>query len=75
MCLLCRRCLFCKQESGDVLRTCQEPNRYYLSTRYPNALPGGIPYDVFTADDGREALEQLPLVTEQVAGFIEGRES
>jgi len=30
-------------------------DKYYIPTRYPNGLPGGIPSDVFSADDAERA--------------------
>jgi len=31
-------------------------DQFYLSTRYPNSLPGGVPAEAFTAPDGERAL-------------------
>jgi len=30
---------------------------FYLSTRYPNSLPGGIPADAFAGSDAGRALD------------------
>src|SRR5207245_9107382 len=32
-------------------------DQFYLSTRYPNSLPGGVPAEAFTARDAERALE------------------
>jgi len=37
-------------------------DRYYIPTRYPNGLPGGIPKENFTeedADEGIKAAEEI----------------
>lgn len=43
-------------------------DKYYIPTRYPNGLPGGIPAEAFDKDDGKKALmiatEALQLVKE-----------
>jgi len=31
-------------------------DKHYIPTRYPNGLPGGIPSEVFSADDAQRAL-------------------
>ncbi len=32
-------------------------DQYYLSGRYPDALPSGAPYEVFTIEQAEEALK------------------
>ena len=54
-------------EHGGVL------DRYYLSTRYPDALPApAIPYQSFTEQEAQQALgyvtEMVKLVTARIAG-------
>ncbi|MBI5508198.1 MAG: HEPN domain-containing protein [Deltaproteobacteria bacterium] len=54
----------------SVLKLCQELrlngrlrkaagvlDQYYLSGRYPDALPGGAPFEAFSRDQARESLE------------------
>ncbi len=31
-------------------------DRFYIPTRYPNGLPGGIPADAFNAEDATQAI-------------------
>jgi HEPN domain-containing protein len=35
---------------------CRLLDQYYVPTRYPNALPGGVPHRSYTEAQGREAL-------------------
>ena len=46
-------------------------DQYYIPTRYPNGLPGGIPADAYTRSDGERALglchAVIDLVGERVA--------
>ena len=30
-------------------------DRYYIPTRYPNALPGGVPFELYHRDEAEEA--------------------
>jgi len=32
-------------------------DRFYIPTRYPNSLPGGIPAETYTAEDAEQALQ------------------
>lgn len=41
-------------------------DRYYIPTRYPNGLPGGIPAEVFTEKDSIEAIS----IAEEIFNFI-----
>ena len=46
-------------------------DHYYVPTRYPNSLPGGIPADAFDESDARRALalagEVMRLVRAKLA--------
>jgi len=42
---------------------------YYVSTRYPNSLPGSIPAHVYQKDAAQDALK----LAEEVVAFVEKR--
>ena len=44
-------------------------DKYYIPTRYPNGLPGGIPSEAFDKDDAQEAIS----LTESVLSFVKER--
>lgn len=46
-------------------------DRFYLPTRNPNGLPGGIPSEVFDKEDARGALEVAAEVVEMARKLIE----
>ncbi len=46
-------------------------DRYYIPTRYPNGLPGGTPFQVFTAEDLGEALEDVNRVFKTARDFLD----
>lgn len=44
-------------------------DKYYIPTRYPNALPGGIPSEAFDEDDAKRAI----LLAKEVIDFVKLR--
>ena len=44
-------------------------DKYYIPTRYPNALPGGIPADAFDEEDARRAIS----LAEETLRFIKDK--
>ena len=46
-------------------------DRFYIPTRYPNGLPGGSPFQVYTANDLLEAYGDLKKVIEISRKFLE----
>jgi HEPN domain-containing protein len=52
-------------QSFDDIRTAVSPlDVYYIPTRYPNALPGGIPSKAFSVEDAERALAMVKIVIE-----------
>ena len=41
-------------------------DKYYIPTRYPNGLPGGVPYEAFDEDDAVRAIDLASEVIERV---------
>ena len=46
-------------------------DRFYITTRYPNGLPGGSPFQVYSSDDMAEAYRDLKKVFEISKKFLE----
>lgn len=46
---------------------------YYIPTRYPNGLPGGIPAEVFTGDAAQGAVTLAQEAVAYVKTLLEGR--
>lgn len=50
----------------------KELDKYYLPTRYPDALPGGVPFEVYDdPDDAAEAVDGAQAVLVIVGDTIE----
>jgi HEPN domain-containing protein len=41
---------------AQLREVAQQLDQYYIPTRYPNGLPGGVPADVFTKRQAEEAV-------------------
>ena len=53
-------------------------DRYYITTRYPNSLPGSIPAEYFEEDEAREALalaEQIVTLVENKLQVLEAKDN
>jgi HEPN domain-containing protein len=48
-------------------------DKYYIPTRYPNGLPGGIPADAFAKEDADQALKTAAFVIAKVDGKMPPR--
>ncbi len=53
----------------DLRQRAAPLDKYYIPTRYPNGLPGGIPSEAFDQVDADRALE----LAQHVIGFVESR--
>ncbi len=68
--LLLRRCQH-YDASFEVLQDlCRRLDQYYIPTRYPNGLPGGIPHEVYTSDQAAQALEGARRVLDMVTCLL-----
>lgn len=59
-----------------VIIPAKKLDRYYIPTRYPNGLPGGVPsrhYD--DPEEAHEAMELARLVVERVEAALSGSEA
>jgi HEPN domain-containing protein len=45
-------------------------NQYYVPTRYPDALPGGTPFETYNQRQAREAVDGASLLVDAAKAFI-----
>lgn len=64
---LCKRAISMDKELAKIRRTVATLDKYYIPTRYPNGLPGGIPSEAFEKRDADRAIE----IAEEVIKVIE----
>ena len=58
-------------ESFKDCRNASVLDKYYIPTRYPNGLPGGVPYEAFDEADAKRAIELAKSVIEIVKKKLE----
>lgn len=54
----------------ELKRSAAALDKFYLPTRYPNALPGGIPAEAFDKEDATRAIAVADQVLRQVSGLL-----
>jgi HEPN domain-containing protein len=65
--LLVRRCAHYDRAFDALGDACRHLDQYYISSRIPNGLPGGMPHEVYTDAQAGEALNQAERVLDLVA--------
>ena len=55
---------------GGLEGAAQQLDLYYVPTRYPNGLPDGIPADVFSEAQAREAVMLERRIVDSAAGLV-----
>jgi len=58
-------------KSFEECKSASVLDKYYIPTRYPNGLPGGVPYEAFDEVDARRAIELAKSVIEIVKKKLE----
>ena len=58
-------------EFSDLRARGARLDRYYIITRYPNGLPGGIPADAFAEEDARQAVSAAADIIRCVERSVE----
>lgn len=64
---LCKRATSLDKDLEKIRRMAATLDKYYIPTRYPNGLPGGIPSEAFEKRDADRAIE----IAEEVIKVIE----
>jgi len=67
---LIQRCETYESSFAHLRSRAGKLDRFYLPTRYPNSLPGGIPSEVFDKEDAEGALQVAAEVVERARELI-----
>ena len=59
---------------SDLLREVLSLSKFYIPARYPDAFPGGSPYEFFTLEEAETAREMARRVLEEVKRCASGIE-
>lgn len=57
-------------ELADLQEAAQRLDQYYVPTRYPNGLPGGVPAEMFSRAQATEAVALARQIVERAAALI-----
>lgn len=58
------------EKFNQVFDSAKRLDRFYITTRYPNGLPGGSPYQVFFLADLQAAFEDLTSIFKCSEAFL-----
>lgn len=64
---LCHEASMLDRDFADIKTAVSPLDVYYIPTRYPNGLPGGIPSEAFSSEDAERAL----AMAEKVIALVE----
>lgn len=56
---------------STVVDEARRLDRFYTTARYPNAIPGGSPFQIYTGDDLAEAYKDVKKVFEVTRKFLQ----
>lgn len=57
-------------EFKSIVDPCRRLDRFYIPTRYPNGLPGGSPFQVYSEADLGSALEDVAKVLSVAEAYL-----
>lgn len=46
-------------------------DQYYVATRYPDALPGGLPFETYSRGQAEEAIEMASEIVTSARAYLE----
>jgi HEPN domain-containing protein len=59
---LAERCSSFDSEFTQMISEGNYLDRFYIQSRYPNAMPGSVPYKMFSSRDGEHAVSSARKV-------------
>ena len=59
---------------GRLRDSARQLDQYYIPTRYPNGLPGGIPAEVFTGAQAEDAVDRAGAFIEAARALLPPRD-
>lgn len=67
---LAERMLKFSPEFEKIVDAAKRLDRFYIPTRYPNGLPGGVPFKHFTRDDFENAVSDGNIIISQCQKYL-----
>lgn len=67
---LCQGCAGYEERFRELTGRIGKLDRFYIPTRYPDGLPGGVPAEVYGEEDASEAIALASETVEVVRGLL-----
>ena len=67
---LCQGCAGHEERFRELTGRIGKLDRFYIPTRYPDGLPGGVPAEVYGEEDASEAIALASETVEVVRGLL-----
>jgi len=67
---LCREAAGFEEKFAHLIHLGSALDKFYIPSRYPNGLPGGIPSDAFTQEEAESAIEYATKIIKQAEEFV-----
>jgi len=64
-------CSHIDESFEELFRIAGPLDKYYIPTRYPDGLPGGIPSNAYIEDDAKMAIK----MAEEIISFVKSKEN
>jgi HEPN domain-containing protein len=58
------------EQLSHLERTARMLDRYYIPTRYPDALPGGVPFETYDQEEAEAAVEDADSIVDVARSII-----
>ena len=68
---LCQSCAGYEERFEELTGRIGKLDRFYIPTRYPDGLPGGVPAEVYGEEDASEAIALASETVGVVRGLLE----
>lgn len=68
--LLLKKCIEYDAEFEPLSDSCRQLDQYYITTRYPNGLPGGVPHEMFGRGQADSAIAGAQTILERVGAAM-----
>lgn len=67
---LCDDAMEFDEQFTQISKIAASLDKYYIPTRYPDALPGGIPSEAFDEDDARKAISLAQKIIDFIKALV-----
>ena len=61
------------EDFQEISQPAKRLDRFYITTRYPNGLPGGSPFQLYSLSDLELAFGDLARIIDFSEGFLKKR--